>query len=210
MTRGKTFSLVLQPPGERRHRPRSDAGAVAQGLGRLARGGSADHLVASSFEAFSHRRQRARLTRTGYADHQVQGVARSEQGFGHLGLSLGETEARDSSTRRMACGAPGHRRRRPALGEHVGQLGDAPLVLQHAGRRPYRFPGAGHRGKRDGLLVVRTFSTALSRTETGSPCRSGATATMTSRRVKVFSGQAATGGEQLGGDVVDDVPLGGR
>ena len=40
-----------------------------------------------------------------------------------------------------------------AFGQHVGQGGDALLVLDHAGGGPHRLPGAGDQWQGNGLLV---------------------------------------------------------
>ena len=93
MARAEHFMAVLEAPSERRHRTGGDAGAFSEGLCRLARGGCPEHLVAGRLEPFPHRRKGARLARAGNSDHQVQGMAGSEQALGHFGLSLGETEA---------------------------------------------------------------------------------------------------------------------
>ena len=51
--------------------------SLLQRLGRLARGGSADDLVAGGFEAGPYRRESRSLPAAGHADYQVKRMPRS-------------------------------------------------------------------------------------------------------------------------------------
>ena len=154
MTGAEGLALVLQAPGERRHRTRADTGTFLQGFGRLARGGRPDDGVAGGFEAGPHGRQGRGFAAPGHPDQQVKRVPGSEQLLGHFGLSLIETGA--SGQFRPQDRADGHLDgdgRRPPLDQLVGQLGHPALVFQHAGGCPHRPPGTGHRRQGDGPLV---------------------------------------------------------
>ena len=72
----------------------------------------------------------------------------------HFALSLIETgaSAQFGLEDRFVCYQVGDGRR-PALDQLVGQLGYSALVLQHAGGRPHRPPGTGHRRQGHGSLV---------------------------------------------------------
>jgi hypothetical protein len=150
------FAVVLEAPGERRHGARLDSGSFAERLGRLARGGGADHGVTSGLEARAHRCQSRGLARARDADDQVERVPRGEQALGHLGLPVaqahapGELQLLDGEGGGLTVDA------RPfAFRQHVGQGGDSLLVLDHTGSCPNRLPGAGDQRECNGLIVAK-------------------------------------------------------
>ena len=132
----------------------ADTGTFLEGFGRLARGGRPDDGIAGGFEAGPHGRQGRGFAAPRHPDQQVKRVPGSKQLLGHFSLSLIETGA--SAQLRPQDRTKGDVRRdgrRPALGQLVGQLGHPALVLEHAGGRPHRPPGTGHRRQGHGPLV---------------------------------------------------------
>lgn len=158
MAWAEQFMAVLDAPSKRSHCSGGDAGAFSEGFCRLPRSRCPEDLVAGRFEAFPHCRKGARLARAGNSDHEVQGMAGSEQTLGDFGLSLGETEASGklcpTNGRSCLLRAEG---RAGALGQAVGEVGDAAFVFDHAGCRPNRLPSTRNEREGDGLLMREHF-----------------------------------------------------
>ena len=132
------------------------------------------HLVTGGLEAFPHRRKGARLARAGNPDHQVQGMAGSEQALGDFGLSLGETEA---PGKLHVPDGRSCRSRRPRGPGPLGQESASSAIRRSSSTTQAAAQTGSLARETSGRAIacscVSTLSTALSKNETGRPCRWG-------------------------------------
>lgn len=148
---------VIQAPQQRRCcAGLDDLGFGAEGAGRLARDGGADHPVAGGLEGVTDDVDGGGLAGAGHTQHQVDTPARGAHTGDHRRLAGGERPATErlllGGDRRLDRGG-GHGREVAALGPGGDLDGDGGLDSEHARRGVGGLPGAGNADQRHSIRM---------------------------------------------------------